>query len=82
MGQALCSYILTRKGTVIARSSVSKLENPNDPPVLRELETFNADVRGELANGTVIQRKSAAERATEAQKFARTDDEDSQIGRN
>ena len=35
-----------------------------------------------MATGTVIQRKTAAERATEAQKFARTDEEDSEIGRN
>ena len=49
---------------------------------MRELERFDADVRGELDTQDTIQLCSALDCCQEARKFARLDDEDCKVGRN
>ena len=41
VGQALCYYILTANGTVITRSTVKALEDPESPHVRREIEAHD-----------------------------------------
>jgi hypothetical protein len=49
VGQALCYYILlTANGTVITRSTVKALEDPESPHVRREIEAYDRAVMDEI----------------------------------
>ena len=48
VGQALCYYILTANGTVINRSTVKALEDPELPHVRREIEAYDRAVMAEI----------------------------------
>ena len=48
VGQALCYYNLTANGTVITRSTVKALEDPDLPHVRREIEAYDRAVMDEI----------------------------------
>ena len=44
VGQAMCYYILTDRGTIITRSTVAKLEEPDSMATRQEIERFDQTV--------------------------------------
>jgi hypothetical protein len=78
VGQALCYHILTDKGTVITRSTVTPLQNLDSSALQTALATFDATIReiyqpSDFALGNKI--KAPAFRRDEAMKVARRSDD-------
>ena len=48
IGKAMCYYILTERCTVITRTIVGKLEEPNSLAMRQEIERFDQAVHGVL----------------------------------